>query len=78
MLGRLGCDAPQALIEYIIMLFNELTYDEFYTCDYIIINGDLIAHGIAQEPEGVYQEDIYQLLKDTHTKVNELFKEYFW
>ena len=78
LLGRLGCDAPQALIEYIIMLFNELTYDEFYTCDYIIINGDLIAHGIAQEPEGVYQEDLYQLLKDTHTKVNEIFKEYFW
>ena len=78
LLGRLGCDTPQALIEYIIMLFNELTYDEFYTCDYIIINGDLIAHGIAQEPEGVYQENLYQFLKDTHTKVNELFKEYFW
>ena len=62
------------------MLFNELTYDEKgqggYTCDYIIINGDLIAHGLSQDPNGAYQEDLYQLLKDTHTKVQQLFKEF--
>ena len=82
MLGRLGCDAPLVLLEYILMLFNELTYDEKgqggYTCDYILINGDLIAHGLAQDPKGQYSDDLYQQLKDTHSKVNDLFKEYFW
>ncbi len=64
MLGRLGCDAPLVLLEYILMLFNQLTYDEKgqggYTCDYILINGDLIAHGLSQDPKGPYRDDLYQ------------------
>ena len=45
LLGRLGCDAPQALVEYMFSLFNQATLTE--PADYIILNGDLIAHGIA-------------------------------
>ena len=58
-------------------LFNQATLNE--TADYIIVNGDLIAHGIAQDApsKGIYQKDLYQLLKDTHTKVQQLFKQYF-
>ena len=45
------------------MLFDQMTYDSQvhggYTCDYIIINGDLIAHGLAQDPKGPYREDLY-------------------
>ena len=34
-----------ALVEYIFQLFNKLTLSE--PVDYILINGDLIAHGVS-------------------------------
>lgn len=51
-------------------LFNQATLNE--PADYILVNGDLIAHGIAQDAPSKgnnYNKDLYQLLKDTHTKV---------
>ena len=45
LLGRLGCDSPKALIEYILILFNETTKGE--PVKFIIINGDVIGHSVA-------------------------------
>ena len=45
LLGRIECDSPKALVEYIMTLFNQVTSDE--PVNFIILNGDLIGHGIA-------------------------------
>lgn len=74
-MGRLGCDPPLILVEYMLQLFNNVTADE--PVDYIIVNGDLIGHGISQDSTKPYSYEKYQLLKTTHFKLAYLFQKYF-
>ena len=45
LIGRLGCDAPPELLEYMLDVFEQATADD--PLDVIFLNGDLGAHGIA-------------------------------
>ena len=65
LLGRLGCDAPKPLVDMMLQLFAIENSD----ADFITLNGDLVAHGVAQTPmaAGITQDlDPLQTLKDTH------------
>ena len=73
-LGRLGCDSPPILVEYIFELFKQKTEEE--PVDLIIINGDLIGHGVAIEYP-IESTGKYTLLKEQHTKVQQMFSEHF-
>jgi hypothetical protein len=43
----LGCDAPKNLLDYIMLLFEKKAQQE--PIDYILLNGDLVGHKIAQD-----------------------------
>ena len=45
LLGRLGCDAPEALIKYMLELFLKQEAGE--EVDAILLTGDMVGHGIA-------------------------------
>jgi hypothetical protein len=45
LLGRLGCDAPEALIKYMLELFLKQEAGE--VVDVILLTGDMVGHGIA-------------------------------
>ena len=65
LLGRLGCDAPQELVDYMLSLFVKNNGDT----DFITLNGDLIAHGLADDvPKNGEKSntDHFALLKQTH------------
>lgn len=70
LLGRLGCDAPQATVEYIFKLFNKVNANE--PVDLILLTGDLVGHGVAQDVKDQGTKTgikLYKKLKDTHTLV---------
>lgn len=73
-LGRIGCDAPPLLVDYMLQLFEKVNAGE--PVDYVILNGDLIAHGIAQKAFKTLDTQKYDLLKRTHTEVQELFTKH--
>ena len=85
LLGRLGCDAPVSLVRYMLTLFNRINSGE--KVDYITLDGDLVAHGIAsntpvdplnptmKETASIAQH--YSYLKLTHQKAQSLFSEAF-
>jgi predicted MPP superfamily phosphohydrolase len=78
LLGRLGCDAPPRLVQYIFELFNKINAKE--PVDYIIITGDLIAHDVSADPEDQGTKKgakLYKTLKKTHVEVQQIFSEYF-
>lgn len=72
-LGRLGCDASVELTEYMMDLF---TLENQNGVDYILLNGDLVGHKIAQDP-GDDNQQMYELLKKTHVEVQQLFTKHF-
>ena len=47
LLGRLGCDAPPQLLQYILKLFNQVNAGVYITA--ITLNGDMVAHSVAVE-----------------------------
>ena len=69
LLGRLGCDPPKELLDYMLKLFNQVNSDKHI--DVITLNGDLIGHHIAQN-YGTSDQVIapyYDLLLETHAVV---------
>jgi len=47
MLGRLGCDGPSELTEYMLKLFNQVNSGQHI--DFITLNGDIVGHQISQK-----------------------------
>jgi len=61
-----------------MMLFNQVNGDE--PVNFIVLNGDLVGHGIAQDPKvhGTkdYKPELYEMLKETHRQVQALFSKW--
>jgi len=47
MLGRLGCDGPSELTDYMLKLFNQVNSGQHI--DFITLNGDIVGHQIGQK-----------------------------
>lgn len=72
-MGKLGCDPPLQLLESFLQQIKDT---EGQDLDFILIPGDIVAHGVPLEPKDPSAGD-YNLLKETITTVSLTFAKYF-
>lgn len=73
-LGRVGCDPPLALVDYIMRDAAERSKNDPF--DFLFFPGDFVAHHIAQEPDD-HSAEKYALLKKTHAVIQNVTNTYF-
>ncbi|CDW74027.1 UNKNOWN [Stylonychia lemnae] len=71
-LGKYGCDPPLSLLETFL---DKISSSEGHL-DFIIMPGDLVAHGLPLDPSNPKKGN-YELLKQTISSVSQTFAKYF-
>eukprot|EP00347_Sterkiella_histriomuscorum_P022332 403330854 len=73
LLGMLGCDPPKELL---MAFLDKLKQQDPTDLDFLLIPGDLVAHGIPLEPTDPSKGN-YTLLKETINTVSQTISQYF-